>query len=495
MKKWATFPWYIFLLPLFYIWHVNNAYFPFITLTTSLLYLGYYILLSLIFFMLSFLLLKNSIKAGILTTSFLAIFFFFGAIYDLLKGTGALAFLFSYKFLLGLIFLSLFAIAIILRKRKAPIRLNKFFLILFSLLVMLEAGISVLKQTKGKERKKVIEEYSLVLEKNSTGVTSENLPDIFFIVFDAYTSSKALKKYFHFNNDVLDSSLLQKGFYISTNSKSNYNSTPLSIGSAFNMQYFNSSLEGSPNDAYHLLEGAYFLKNSFIPSILEKKGYNIVNYGMCDIKDHPASVTPVFREYEIKALSLETLWGRIQRDILWNVTPLISLENPVFNSEKFIRRNLYNYSGFLDELKKESNTPRFVVGHLLLPRRPAYVDRTGKPRTISMNDFTDKTHDSLYLEQLIYANTLIDSLSTIASKPRTRPLVLIIEGDHGNRYGDWGKHIREKQFMNLNLYYFSDKNYSSLYDSISPVNSFRVVLNKYFKADLSLLKDSTIRLY
>jgi hypothetical protein len=47
--------------------------------------------------------------------------------------------------------------------------------------------------------------------------------------------------------------------------------------------------------------------------------------------------------------------------------------------------------------------------------------------------------------------------------------------------------------MDLNTYYFSDGNYSTLYDSISPVNSFRVILNKYFKTGLPLLKDSTIR--
>jgi len=41
----------------------------------------------------------------------------------------------------------------------------------------------------------------------------------------------------------------------------------------------------------------------------------------------------------------------------------------------------------------------------------------------------------------------------------------------------------------LNAYYFPDNDYSLLYPEISPVNSFRVILNKYFKTGLSLLKD------
>jgi phosphoglycerol transferase MdoB-like AlkP superfamily enzyme len=129
----------------------------------------------------------------------------------------------------------------------------------------------------------------------------------------------------------------------------------------------------------------------------------------------------------------------------------------------------------------------------LIPRRPAFVDRYGKPRMTSNDDFHDDNYDRLYAEQVLYANTLIDSFAQAAnSRQHTRPFVLIIEGDHGNRYGQRFKDVREKSFMNLSTYYFSDRNYAALYDSISSVNSFRVVLNKYFNTALPLLKDSTV---
>jgi hypothetical protein len=41
----------------------------------------------------------------------------------------------------------------------------------------------------------------------------------------------------------------------------------------------------------------------------------------------------------------------------------------------------------------------------------------------------------------------------------------------------------------LNAYYFPGGRYEGLYDSISPVNSFRVVLSTYFGARLPLLPD------
>ena len=96
-----------------------------------------------------------------------------------------------------------------------------------------------------------------------------------------------------------------------------------------------------------------------------------------------------------------------------------------------------------------------------------------------------------YLNQVIYTNSLLKELIQLVPVDSGRGRVVIIEGDHGFRdYDQPAK--REKEFMNLNTYYFSDHDYSMLHDSISPVNSFRVVLNKYFCQALPLLKDSTI---
>jgi hypothetical protein len=41
----------------------------------------------------------------------------------------------------------------------------------------------------------------------------------------------------------------------------------------------------------------------------------------------------------------------------------------------------------------------------------------------------------------------------------------------------------------LNAYYFPDKQYQGLHDRITPVNSFRVVLNTFFGAQIPLLED------
>lgn len=491
MNKLVAFPWYIVFLPVFFILHTYNNYFGLIPVPFVAKYLLYYLLLATVLYFIGWWLFKSRIKCGIFTISFLIIFFFFGSAYDFLHRIHLPSFLVSYKFLLTLIVVFMLLLALILRRKPAPLKAHQFFFLLFSVLMAMELCISLYYIFSGKKNDPAINNVPLTLQLKP-GLAP---PDIFFIVFDEYTSSKALKKYYRFDNSALDSTLENYGFFISHDSKSNYNSTVISMASSLNMQYFNLPMENTDNDARLLLKGSLSLRRSYLPKLLEQHGYKIINYGLFDIGSHKASGPRPFLQYETSAISLETLWGRMHRDILWNLTVrLPGYSEKKLGDKDYIERNKSNLRQFVKELSIPSPGPRMVFCHLLIPRRPFNVDRNGNARISSMADFRDGNHDSLYVEQVIYANKLIDSIGKAAIKGRQRPLALIIEGDHGNRYAAWGMNIREKYFMNLNTYYFSDRDYSMLYDSISPVNSFRVVLNKYFDAGLPLLKDSTILL-
>ncbi|MGZ8557637.1 MAG: sulfatase-like hydrolase/transferase [Chitinophagaceae bacterium] len=496
MKKTTVFPWYIFLLPFFYVLHVYNNFFGIINITLALQFLFYYLLLSITTFAIAWLLFKNSIKAGILTILFLIFYFFFGALHDFLKSLHLPSFITSYSVIFSLVLILFILLTARLRKKNVPVKANRFFLYLSILFCVMETGITLFYIFSNKIKRIDPTGNNPPMNLQLKIKDKNQMPDIFFMVFDEYASSKALKKYNNFDNSQLDSSLLNAGFFISTNSQSNYNATSFSIGSTFNLQYFNRDLEKTPNNIFTWLQGAYSYKNSILPGLLKKNGYYIINHGLCDIKNYPLLIEPFSKDYEINAITLHTLWGRIKRDIYWNITVRL----PGYTKKRladinYINRNRTNYTNFRKELGKETDQPKFVIGHVIIPHNPPVVDRYGRPRMMLDEDYSDKNHNTLYTEQVLFVNKWIDSLAkAAATTPRKRPLVLIIEGDHGDRYSERGRPIREKQFMNLNTYYFSDKDYSMLYDSISPVNSFRVVLNKYFQAGLPLLKDSTIRL-
>ena len=75
-----------------------------------------------------------------------------------------------------------------------------------------------------------------------------------------------------------------------------------------------------------------------------------------------------------------------------------------------------------------------------------------------------------------------------------RPAIIILQGDHGtaselrNHQGFENNDFKER-FSILNAYYFPDKDYSMIYPEISPVNSFKVVMNKYFDKNFKLEED------
>jgi len=84
----------------------------------------------------------------------------------------------------------------------------------------------------------------------------------------------------------------------------------------------------------------------------------------------------------------------------------------------------------------------------------------------------------------------IKQLAAHINKTNRPTTVIIIEADQGFRKIYWTE--SDMIYDNFSSFYFPDKNYQTLYSDISPVNSFRVVLNNFFDAKLALLKDSSI---
>ena len=104
--------------------------------------------------------------------------------------------------------------------------------------------------------------------------------------------------------------------------------------------------------------------------------------------------------------------------------------------------------------------------------------------------YSEEEQPAAFIEQVKFANKIIRDIVTYIKKSNKPNTIIIIEGDHGfrNIYGKKGYMI----FDNFSSFYFPDQNYQALYPGISPVNSFRVVLNNFFNAELPLLKDSSI---
>src|SRR5690606_5479823 len=188
---------------------------------------------------------------------------------------------------------------------------------------------------------------------------------------------------------------------------------------------------------------------------------------------------------------ISTFFGKVKKDIYWNFRTLKE-DNPDRTDVWLLaKQNLQMVELTQKEIARSDIQPRLVYTHILMPHSPFAFDSQGNLRSHSPFYLAPEYADSLYLNQVKFSTNLILEIVDEIKNRRGRPLALMILGDHGYREGNIVRN-RERQFQNLNTYYFSDGDYFQLYDSISPVNNFRVIFNKYFKTNLPLLKDSTI---
>jgi hypothetical protein len=86
-----------------------------------------------------------------------------------------------------------------------------------------------------------------------------------------------------------------------------------------------------------------------------------------------------------------------------------------------------------------------------------------------------------------YINQRISAIVDLVLQTSANPPVIVIQGDHGPAPFD----VIERRMKILNAYYFPD-NTEGLYPTITPVNTFRVILNKYFGQTYPLLDDRSL---
>jgi hypothetical protein len=170
-----------------------------------------------------------------------------------------------------------------------------------------------------------------------------------------------------------------------------------------------------------------------------------------------------------------------------------------------LHRDRVNYT--LDELGniKPQEDPLFIFAHIFAPHPPFVFDQDGKsihpPRSFTRYDAngfmnrggTQEEYIEMYSGELNYLfNQILIVVDQLLAQSNTPP-VIIIQGDHGpgsmvNQSSIENTNLNERLSI-MNAYYFPGLDYSTLYPSITPVNSFRVIFNYYFQTNLSLVPD------
>lgn len=314
-------------------------------------------------------------------------------------------------------------------------------------------------------------------------------PDIYLLLMDQYAGNSTLNKTFRFDNSDFLNELKKRGFYIAENSRSNYNLTPFSMASLLSMNYLDKEM--ALPIKLNLSYCYQAIRNSSVIKFLNGNGYSFYNHSVFDFPGKPAHKYEAFLPYGTALITLNTLTGRIGRDL--NNSIKAGKFGSASERKKLVYENLdYNENTFTltsQVVLQKTDSPKFVYSHFMLPHFPYYYDKGGKPLPLDkLTDFK-RTNSNDYIEYLQYGNkkilTLLDNILLDSPNP---PVILLLS-DHGSRRLTKGEE-NTNDFVNLNAVYIPGQNYNQFYDSITNVNLFRATFNTCFAQQLPILKDS-----
>jgi len=332
---------------------------------------------------------------------------------------------------------------------------------------------------------------------SATNPAAATLPDIFYIIPDSYGSSKALREYFDYDNSAFTGYLEEKGFYIAEESSANYAWSELSMTSTLNLDYLDIVPEYLGEQASDTLPLEVMVEKNRLFEFLRKSGY-LINvfadeYELTDIASAENYITP--QGWVVDAF----------QNLFLNTTPvpallrLLSL-TPAYDLHRELALFMFDrLSAF-----ESGSRPQFVLAHLMVPHPPFVFgpngERIGEDQSIYFDGgltlITGETRADYiegYVGQTKYVSDRLEQVVDGILTDRERPVIIVIQADHGpaslmHPLSLEETEVRERMPI-LNAYYFSDGDYSDLYEDISPVNSFRLILNQYLGTELALLPD------
>lgn len=484
MKSALTkYPFFLLLLPIFFVLHGCLENYDFIPLNDALLLIAVYLVASLVLASIFWLFFKNLTKAALFAFFLLSFQLFFGAIHDKVKNYLPNNFLIKYSFIIPLSFIVFLFLFFILRKRKSDFSKTSLYLnLLLLLLLSLDAAQLCIKIVANNNK-------VTKLPESFTSCESCPKPDVYLIIADEYAGHTELNDLFQFDNSSFINQLAERNFYTIPESISNYNYTPFSVGSILDMDYLN--LENRYRQKNDLAYSYEVIKESKMIQFFKTNGYTFYNYSIFDFEGQLSQINKGLLPVKTKLITSQTFLSRISRDLSYHLVTF-------FKSKKEIKKRVYSnrinnellYKSTIDITKKNVPKPKFVYTHLEMPHYPYYYDKQGVEQPFEKLEEGYQVNKLAYIEYLQYSNKkileLIDNILTNSKKPP----IIILMGDHGFRH--FTEKVENKYyFLNLTSIHFPDKNYKNINDSLSGVNLFRVILNKQFQQHLPYLNDST----
>ncbi len=442
-------------------------------------------------------------RAGILASIFLILFFSYGHIYSLTEGSRLFGILVGRHRYLIILWLGLLGLGVYISFKKPPnlsratssMNVGAAALLLIPLLSLIVRGFV---------NRIEISQLPTSSDTSTGNMPNKNdiLPDIYYIILDQYPRHDVLEEKYGFDNSEFNNHLTQLGFYIADRSFSNYSQTELSLASSLNFQYLSElgvSEETFENNRAPLWK---LIKDNAARDYFEQVGYVIIAYetgyawSQWDNADFYLGPRSGFTESLNVKGSLTGFESLLIRKsalvILEDLTPFTrgNLIPNIYGPDRgSYDRVTYAFESLTQVAEHEN--PVFVFAHIICPHPPYVFSPTGEfisTDTLGTGSSipSDQPNDEYaigFIRSIQFVNNrIIEVIEEIQEFPGNP--IIIIQADHGISGSTHGHRMSI-----LNAYHLPDGGERLLYDSISPVNTFRLILRNYFDEDIELIED------
>jgi hypothetical protein len=350
-----------------------------------------------------------------------------------------------------------------------------------------------------------IQGNGLVKAQNSAADT-DSYPHIYYIILDGYARADILKNIYGYDNTPFIDYLTRRGFYLAGAGQANYGQTALSLASSLNLNYLQELIAPNSCQSKDRRILKRLLADNAAVRYLRGRGYSFVTfasgYSFTDFTNADEYLTPYLFLDEFGTALLNATPAPYLAAWLALKVPLFTA---VFHPCDIYRRRIRYTLQHLPEPGR-SQHPVFVFAHLTVPHPPFVFGRINSEinleREFTLSDgshlydlgLTKEQYIDYYLRQVDFVNNNIkESLDGIIAQS-ARPSIIILQSDHGpgsqldNENAD--KTNLPERLSILQAYYFPGGDYTGLYPSITPVNSFRFVFNRFLGASYELKPDA-----
>lgn len=427
-------------------------------------------------------------RAALLASLLLVLFFSYGQVYDLKRTILPLADLMRHRFLAPFFLMVLIVGVVLILRMRETIHLTAVFnLVGAALLIMSLGQLGLQALTSSRENRQASEVRLPVRPLNAS--PGQPLPSVYFILLDGYMRSDALLRDMQYDNSKFVQELENLGFYVPSCSRANYFYTQGTMTTALNMDDLG-VLQAEIEQSGLQMDIFALIKHSKVRQQLEALGYKTVafdsGYEWSRIRDADIYLGLNRDTYAMQSLNpfeamlLKSTLLRIYTDeTIKRSQAGLSQVNSPFNEHIELERFIL---ARLPDLAKDP-APKFVFAHILIPHWPYIFLPDGSVRDDPNFDQYNPTDEQIrqgYVDSVAFVSSRITTVVKQILADSETPPIIVIFGDHGLE--------KENRLQNFTAIYLTGSN-GDLYDTITPVNFFRVIFNRVFNAGYEILPD------